>query len=102
LKISQNSFQANNAKISISKLNLKVQNVYVQNPFKTMRISTTNHILQLLIKMQIYENCFANSSPKCCHFFWLLHLYKKSICASKHGPVGKKLANQVTLISILF
>jgi len=72
------------------------------NSFQNLNISITNHILHLLNKVQIYENCFANCSPICCHFFWLLHLYKKSIYPSKHGPVGKKLANQVTLISILF
>jgi len=38
------------------------------------------------------------SSLKCCHFFGLLHLFKKSLWASKSSPYGEELSNLVTLL----
>ncbi len=101
------NFQIIAQKVTKSKRPKYLQQSSIWKP----KTSTSNHLKILkYLQQTMFWNClfrwkcnkFAEikSSPKNCHYFGLLHLFKKSQWASKSNPTGKKLPNLVTLIKM--
>ncbi len=80
----------------------KGQNLYNKAQLESPKplLQTTLEALKCL-QQTMFWNCLfrwkcnkfakVKSSPKCRHFFELLHLFKKSQWASKHSPMVEKL-----------
>ncbi len=80
---------------------VKKMKKYIQQSsfWKTKTLHQTTFKTLKYIQQIMFSNCnkcnkFAQtkSSPKSCHYFGLLHLFKKSYWASKSSPIGKKIA----------
>jgi hypothetical protein len=71
-KVAQTVAKPKIAKISTSKLNLKIQNIFLKNE-NTCKNAT---LLLLYLGENVKKFAWAKSSPKCYHFFGLL--FKKS------------------------
>jgi hypothetical protein len=88
--------------------NLQAKNIYTkaqfespkhlqQKPFwKTLKYNVQSVLWNCLFRSKCYKFALAKSSPKCCHFFGLFYLFKKSLWVSKSSQIGKEI-NLVTL-----
>jgi hypothetical protein len=84
-------------------LYLKVQNNF-ESPkhLHKTTFKTQKYLQKNLLETAYFGECLKNlslqkSSPKCCNFFGLLNLFKRSQMTSKSCPIGKKFPNLVTL-----
>jgi hypothetical protein len=73
-------------KTSTSKLNLKVQNIYIKTILKPKNCSIPCLVTAYLV--EIVKNCYSKKKPEMLHFWRLFYLIKKSF---------KKLPKLVTL-----